>query len=104
MAKPELPKLTPATEKFLRILKYFEGKQINLLQYAMMLGISRRRVRYMVTELRHKGYIKVIPEHMKIYHKKACRYIFLDENYIEKPVHCNINPEILKRLGIELDN
>ena len=103
MIKPEFEPLKPATEKFLRIMKYFEGKQITLLQYSYMLGISRRRVRIMVSELRTKGYIKVVPESMKIHKSKACRYIFLDEDYIEKPMHCNVNPEILKRIGIELD-
>jgi DNA-binding transcriptional regulator LsrR (DeoR family) len=103
MLKRELPKLRPATEKFLKIMKYFDGKQITLLQYSYMLGVSRRRIRYMVSELRTKGYIRVIPENMKIHKSKACRYIFLDDDYIETPKYSIVNPEILKRLGIEDD-
>ena len=95
-----LPELSHKASRFLGVLKMFDGKQVNLQQYAMMLGVSRRRVRMLVSELRHKGYINVIPEHMKIHHSKSCRYIFLD-GYESQPEVSVVNSDILRRLGLE---
>lgn len=98
----ELPPLKPSTEKLLRILKYFDGKKVTLLDFAMMLGLTRRRVRMMISELRTKGYIRVIPENMAIHHTNALRFIFMDEP--PKTIIGSIDQSILDRLGIKPDD
>lgn len=95
-----LPELTPPTRRFLVILKKYEGKEINLGQYAKMLKTSRRWVRMMMSELREKGYVSVQPENMRIHKSRACRYIFLDQVEEEIIPELKVNDEILKRLGI----
>lgn len=96
----ELPPLKPATARFLLVLKEFNGKQINLRQYALMIGVSRRRVRVMVSELRTKGYINIIPENTKIHKSQSCRYIFLDGTPINSaPI---LTEAMKKKLGMDL--
>lgn len=77
MNEPTLPPLTDAARQFLKVLRMFNDKPMTLKYYALMLGRSRRWIRKLVKELREKGYIRVEPEHMKIYHKNHCRYIIL---------------------------
>ena len=94
MAK-ELPELTPPALQFLKVLKQFRDKPITLKEYSMMIGVSRRWLRYLVSELRDKGYIRVFPEHMKIYHKNACRYVFLDGEIPQENNRLIIIPSVI---------
>ena len=83
----------------------FEGKKINLGQYAAMLRKSRRWLRILLSELRAKGYVKVMPENMSIHKSDACRYIFLDSDYPNDSGNKHIvNRDIIERLGLDLED